>query len=35
MSKLKFAVAALLVAIGVSTAAVFATTSGSSNRAKP
>jgi hypothetical protein len=35
MSKLKFAVAALLVAIGVSTAAVFASTSGSSNRAKP
>jgi hypothetical protein len=35
MSKLRFAVAALLVAIGVSTAAVFASTSGSSNRAKP
>ena len=35
MSKLKFAVAALLVAIGVSTAAVFASKSGSSNRAKP
>ena len=35
MSKLNFAVAALLVAIGVSTAAVFASTSGSSNRAKP
>ena len=35
MSKLKFAVAALLVAIGVSTAALFASTSGSSNRAKP
>jgi hypothetical protein len=35
MSKLKFALAALVVAIGVSTAAVFASTSGSSNRAKP
>jgi hypothetical protein len=35
MRKLKFGVAALLVAIGVSTAAVFASTSGSSNRAKP
>ena len=35
MTKLKFAVAALLVAVGVSTAAVFASTSGSSNRAKP
>ena len=35
MSKLHLAVAALLVAIGVSTAAVFASTSGSSNRAKP
>jgi hypothetical protein len=35
MSKLKFAVAAMLVAIGVSTAAIFASTSGSSNRAKP
>jgi hypothetical protein len=35
MSKLKLAVAALLVAIGVSTAALFASTSGSSNRAKP
>ena len=35
MRKLKFGVAALLVAIGVSTAAAFASTSGSSNRAKP
>jgi hypothetical protein len=35
MSTLKFALAALVVAIGVSTAAVFASTSGSSNRAKP
>ncbi len=35
MSKLKFALAALVIAIGVSTAAVFASTSGSSNRAKP
>jgi hypothetical protein len=35
MNKLKFAVAALLVTIGVSSVAVFASTSGSSNRAKP
>jgi hypothetical protein len=35
MSKVKFAVAVVLVAIGVSTVAAFASTSGGSNRAKP
>src|SRR5215467_12903319 len=35
MSKLKFAVAAVLVAIGVSAAAAYVSTSGASNRAKP
>jgi hypothetical protein len=35
MSKIKFAVAAVLVAIGVSTAAAYVSTSGASNRAKP
>jgi hypothetical protein len=35
MSKVKFAVAAVLVAIGVSSAAAYVSTSGASNRAKP
>ena len=35
MGKVKFAIAAVLVAIGVSTAAASASTSGASNRAKP
>jgi hypothetical protein len=35
MSKVKFAVAAVIVATGVSTAAAYVSTSGASNRAKP
>jgi hypothetical protein len=35
MSTVKFAVAAVLVAIGVSSAAAYVSTSGASNRAKP
>ena len=35
MSKGKFAVAAVIVAIGVATAAAYVSTSGASNRAKP